>query len=206
MTSKRAFLTTAAVATALGMTLLAGCAPSVTEPIATATSTPPPATPAGTKVPPPAAEDEAIASAEGAIERWLAVWHEIEMSTDGDTTPLEAISTGAALKIAENGVAYILNGPYPDENGNPVEGRSTVTGPIKFEPTAAYGQEWEGTENGLVIVTGCQDISDRVVTTNNGTPGQHNDNLRNVVEYKVIYDAELQSWLVQDQIDPKQTC
>ena len=44
------------------------------------------------------------------------------------------------------------------------------------------------------------------ITTANGKPGQRNDSLRNVVEYKVIYDAESESWLVQDQVDMKQTC
>ena len=206
MTSKRSFLATAAVATALGMTLLAGCAPSATEPTATATSTPSPSATAGTKVPPPASEDEAIEAAQATVTNWFRVWSEIETTGSTDLTPLEAVSSGNALKLAENSIAHIQNGPIPDENGNRVDGPGTVTGGIKFEPTSAYGQEWEGTPNGLVTITACQDITDRVVTTADGTPGQRNESLRNVAEYKVSYDAEKQSWFVTDAIDVQQKC
>lgn len=203
----RTRITPALAAIAVGIAVLAGCYPAAEPtPTASVTSKPTPTPTYGTKVPPPADENEAIAAAENTVDAWFVVWSEIEVTGSEDLTPLETVSTGRALQIAQNGIRYLRTGPYPDENGKPVDGPATAEGRITFETQSAYGQAWEETDNGLVTITACQDISERIITTNDGTPGQRNENPRNVVEYKVIYDASKGLWLVQDQIDLQQTC
>ena len=204
MTSKR--IITALTAVALSSMLLAGCTTTATPTPgpSTASATPTPTT--GTKVPPPADEEEAIAEAKRTASAWLEAWATIESTGEGDSSSLDQLATARALQISANSIEHIRKGPIPDQNGEPVEGAGTVTGQITFEPQTAYGQPWEEVENGLVIMEGCQDISKRVVTTHAGTPAQRNESLRNMVEYKVIYDAGQQIWLVQDVIDLQRTC
>lgn len=206
MTTKR--IITALTAIALSGMLLAGCT-TVADPTpapSTATPTPTPTPTLGTKVPPPASEDDAIASAEETAASWLTTWAEIESSGATDTSALEVLSTDRALRIAQNSIQHIRTGPIPNKDGNPVEGAGSVEGQIRFEPQSAYGQVWEDIENGLVIIDGCQDLSERIVTTHDGTPGQQADSLRNMIQYKVIYDASQELWLVQDLIDLQQPC
>lgn len=154
----------------------------------------------------PENEDEAIAQAEAAIDLLFEVNAEVSAAGGTDSSPYDAIASGKALTFYQADAARIANGPILNEDGESIDGPSTVEGALVFEPKTAYGQEWQGIANGLVIVPGCLDGSDRLITTADGKPAMQNPNPRNEVEMHVIYDAEKKAWFVDDQISLGTTC
>lgn len=154
----------------------------------------------------PADENEAISKAEATIELLLDTWAVVD--ANGGNTPelFESVATGPMLADAQASAARTANGPILNEDGESIEGQATVEGRLVFEPTTAYGQEYEDIANGLVIVPGCLDASGRVTTTADGKPAMQNPNLRNEIEFHVIFDADTKTWLVNDQIELGTTC
>lgn len=154
----------------------------------------------------PADENEAITKAEAAIDLLFEINAEVSAAGGIDPSPYEAVATGNALAFYQADAARIAKGPIINEDGDSIDGPSTVTGSLVFEPKTAYGQEWKRVANGLVIVPGCLDGSGRLITTADGKPAMKNPNPRNEVEMHVVYDAEQKVWLVNDQISLGTTC
>ena len=205
LTKRPASLIAAAVAIAGALTL-AGCTgtqPPVSSPTVSTSETP---TQTPTAFEPPADEAEAIAAAEATITRLLTIQAEVDQAGGTDTAAYDAVATGKALQLYVANSTRIAEGPLLNEDGESIDGQSTVEGAITFEPLSAYGQEWQDVPNGLVIVPGCLDTTDLKITTADGKPAMQNPNPRNQVEMHVTYDADLKSWLVYDQISLGETC
>ncbi len=192
---------------AVALTLTACTGTGTPNPTGSGTATPTP-TPSATAITgePPADENEAIDKAEATIELLLATQAEIGAAGGANPERYETIAAGRALREFQEDAARIANGPILNVDGENVEGQSTVEGSLIFEPTTAYGQEYEGVANGLVIVPGCLDGSQRKITTADGKPAMQNPNPRNEVEFQVIYNADTMTWLVNDRISLGTTC
>ena len=192
---------------AAALTLTACTGTGNPNPTGSATNSPTP-TPTASSITgeAPADENEAITKAEAAIDLLFQVNAEVSAAGGTDPSPYEAVATGSALSFYQADAARIAKGPIINEDGDSIDGPSTVEGSLVFEPKTAYGQEWEGVANGLVIVPGCLDGSGRMITTSDGKPAMKNPNPRNEVEMHVIYDAEQKVWLVNDQISLGTTC
>lgn len=149
----------------------------------------------------PADEDEAITKAQQTITLLFDVWEQVDATGGNSPELFDIVATGRMLSRVQEDASRTANGPILNEDGESIEGQATVEGRIEFEPTTAYGQEYEGIANGLVIVPGCQDASGRITTTADGKPAMQNPTPRNEVEFHVIYDAETKTWLVNDRID-----
>lgn len=177
------------------------------DPTATPTDSATP-TPTATDGPvaPPSSEEEAIDAATARIELLLQTQEEVTSAGGTDTTPYEAIAIDGALEFFEQDATRIAEGPLLNEDGESIDGQATVEGALLFEPDTAYGQEWESTPNGLVIVPGCLDSSERMITTADGKPAMQNPEPRNQVEFQVVYDADRQAWLVSSLISTGETC
>ncbi len=205
MTTKRLIPTLAAIA--LGSMLLAGCTPTP-EP----TPTTPSPTPSETSnepitYDPPADEAEATSAAQDTIHQLLTVDSEVRAGGGTDTARFEDLATSNALEIFTNLATRIAKGPIANEDGENVEGQATFEGAIIFEPETAYGQEFNGIPNGLVLVPGCDDISNTKITTADGKPAYRPESDRLKVEYQVTYDADRKLWLVSNRIEFQgQTC
>ena len=193
------------IAAALTLTACSNGGP--TNPTTSPSETPTP-TPTATSITgdAPADENEAIDKAEQTIELLLKINAEVSAAGGTDPSPYDAVATGNALEDLRADANRIANGPILNEDGESIEGQATVEGSLVFEPKTAYGQEWQGVENGLVIVPGCLDNSGRLITTADGKPAMTNPNPRNEVEYHVIFDADLKTWLVTDRISLGTTC
>lgn len=187
--------------------ILTGCT-GTPEPTFTPGTPTPTETSAGpTTYDPPADETEAVNAAEDTIEQLLIVQGEVHAAGGTDTSRYEDLATGKALDRYNANAQRIAKGPLANEDGVNVEGQATTEGRIQFEVETAYGQEFNGTANGLVIVPGCMDISDYKITTADGKPGARPDSDRNKVEFQVTYDTERKLWLVSDLLDfTGQTC
>jgi len=205
MTTKR--IITALTAIAISGVLLAGCT-GTGGPTPTASTGSPTPTPTASSITgeAPADEAEAIDKSEATVELLHDVWEQVDAS--GGHTPelFDAVATGRMLTEAQNSASRTANGPILNADGDSIEGQATVTGRLEFEQKTAYGQEYEGVDNGLVILVGCLDSSARITTTADGKPAMQNPNLRNEVEYHVVYNAETKTWLVNDRIDLGTTC
>lgn len=205
LTKRPASLIAAAVVIAGALTL-AGCTgtqPPVSSPTVSTSETP---TPTPTSFEPPADEAEAIAAAEATITRLFEIQAEVDQAGGTDTAAYDAVATGKALQFYVANSTRIAEGPLLNEDGESIDGQSTVEGAITFEPLSAYGQEWQDVPNGLVIVPGCIDTSDLRITTADGKPAMRNPNPRNQVEMHVVYDTDRKTWLVYDQISLGETC
>lgn len=189
------------------LTLAACSNGGTTDPTTTPSETPTP-TPTVTAITgdAPADENEAITKAEATIDLLLDVWEQVDATGGNSPELFESVATGRMLSRAQEDAARTANGPILNEDGDSIEGQSTVEGRLVFEPTTAYGQEYEGVANGLVIVPGCLDSSARITTTADGKPGMTSPQTRSEVEYHVIYDAETKTWLVNDRIDLGTEC
>lgn len=203
MSTKR--LITALAATAIGLAVLAGCAPT-SDPTPTTSSTPTPTSTGAAPVDPPKTEEEAVTAAEKTINQVLKLQGEINAQGGVDPSPYEAIVTGPALKIYNEDAYRIAHGPLANEEGKNVEGQAKTEGAIKIEVKSAYGQEREGIQNGLVIVLACEDISEYKVTTADGKPGYRPDSDRTQVEYHTVYDTEHKAWMLYDRINLRTPC
>lgn len=206
MTSKR--IITALTAVALSSMLLAGCTTTAAPTPTTSTASPTPTVTAPTSITgeAPKDEDEAIDKAKATIDLLLATQAQISAAGGADASAYEAVATGKALKEFQEDALRISKGPILNADGDSIEGQSKVEGSLVFEPKTAYGQEYEGVENGLVIVPGCLDGSQRKITTADGKPAMENPKPRNEVEFHVIYNAETKTWLVNDRISLGTTC
>lgn len=203
MTTKR--IVTALAAVALGSALLAGCTPSANPTPKPTEST---AAPEETRGPvaPPESEEDAIKAADAVLTEWFEVRGEVNATGGTDTAPLEELSTGKALEATLNDAAHIASGPQLNVDGENIDGPVTTEGAITYETVTAYGQEWEGTENGLVTINACQDGSDYKVFASDGSAGMQPENQRLTFDYQVIYDAERQAWLVYDLVSLNEPC
>ncbi len=187
--------------------ILTGCtsdpAPSWTPgtPTPTATATTP------TTVEPPADEAEAITAAEDTINLILTAQSEINAAGGTDTSRYDDLAMGKGLDWFTRNAERIAKGPLANEDGENVEGQAHTEGIIVFEPETAYGQEFNGIPNALVIVPGCMDISGYKITTADGKPAYRPDSDRGKVEFQVTYDADRKLWLVSNVIEfSGQTC
>lgn len=205
MTSKR--IITALTAVALTGMLLAGCTATGPTP-GPSTASPTPTATAGTSITgeAPKNEDEAITKAKATIVLLHDVWEQVDASGGHKPELFDAVATGRMLTTAQQDAASTANGPILNADGVSVKGQSTVTGKLAFEPKTAYGQDWEGITNGLVIVPGCLDSSGLVRTTADGKPAMKSPQTRVEVEYHVVYDAKTKTWLVNDRINLGTTC
>ena len=97
-------------------------------------------------------------------------------------------------------------GPILNVDGKNIEGPGYTEGSITYETVAAYGQEWEDVENGLITINACQDLSEYKGFASDGSEAMQPEEKRNLVDYQVVYDAERQAWLVYDVIGLGQTC
>lgn len=178
--------------------ILTGCT-STPEPTFTpGTPTPTATATTPTTVEPPADEAEAIAAAEDTINQTLTAQSEINAAGGTDPSRYDDLATGKGLDYFTRDAQRIAKGPLANENGENVEGQAHTEGAIVFEPETAYGQEFNGIPNALVIVPGCMDISEYKITTADGKPGYRPDSDRTKVEFQVTYDADRKLWLVSD--------
>ena len=186
----------------VGILTLAGCTPDVPTPTnspSAATSTTPSPTPTETGVPAPRNEDEAVDAAEDVISRYLTVRAEVNAAGGTDTSPLNAVATGAALQKAQ------------DDAGRIAADKNTVTGQLKFEPMSAYAGNLtapDGTVTpfGAVTVTGCQDGSGYKLFNPDGSAAQQLANQRNILEFTTIWEPTTGTWLVQNVTATGATC
>ncbi|MGC5173035.1 hypothetical protein ACLQ2Q_20545 [Microbacterium sp. DT81.1] len=192
---------------AAALTLTACTGTGNPNPTASPTESPTP-TPSATSITgeAPADESEAIDQAEATIELLLDTQTRVTEAGGTDTAAYESVATGNALRTYVADAEGIANGPTLNEDGESIDGRSTVEGSVVFEPETAYGQEFDGIANGLVIVPGCLDGSGRKITTADGKPAMQNPNPRNEVEFHVVYNADTKTWLVDDRISLGTTC
>lgn len=196
-TTHRYRLTIAIAATAAASALvLTGCVPGpAPTPTVTETATP---TPTATTDPQPESESEAIDAAELAIDDYLFVRAEVNGDGGTDTTPLEDVASGNALRIAIEDAQRI------------VDGNNTTTGQLSFDPTDSYAVTLEGegvsVPFGSVSVTGCQDGSGYKIFEQDGTPVQQPAEQRNVLEFRVIWEPSRELWLVSDVLATGATC
>lgn len=206
MSTKRTL--TALAGIAAGLALLAGCTNTTPAPSPSSSAGTPTPSAAPTSVPgdAPADEDEAITKAEETIDLLLATQTRVTEAGGTDIAAYESVATGNALEVFVADAQGIANGPTLNEDGDSIDGPSTVEGSITFEPTTAYGQTFEGIENGLVIVPGCLDSSGRKLTTADGKPAMQNPNPRNEIEFHVVYNTDTKTWLVNDRISLGNTC
>lgn len=196
---------TAATALVAATLLIAGCTTEAgPEPTPTQSS----AAPEETRGPvaAPESEEEAIEAAESVLTEWFEVRGEVNAAGGTDTAPLEDLSTGAALERVLADAKQISEGPQLNVDGENIEGPAKTEGAITYEAVAAYGQEWEGVENGLVTVNACQDLSNYKIFASDGSAGMQPENKRTTFDYQVIYDADRQAWLVYDLISLGETC
>jgi hypothetical protein len=186
-------LTVTAAAAAL---VLTGCTPQP-GPTPTFTSSPTPTSTASTD-PQPKSESEAIDSAELAIDDYLYVRSQVNAAGGTDTAPLEDVASGHALQIAV------------EDAGRIVEGKNTTTGQLSFDPTDSYATTLEGegvsVPFGSVSVTGCQDGSAYKIFNEDGSPAQQPTEVRNVLEFRVIWEPTRELWLVSDVMATGPTC
>lgn len=191
------------IAVALTLTACTGTnGPEPTD-VASESATP---TPTVTSFDPPADEDEAIENADAAVSNWLVVRGEVNAAGGTDVDRLEQLSTGRALEITLNDAATVANGPVLNEDGQQIDGPATTEGAFVHETLSAYAQEYEGIANGLVTINACQDASGYSITTNDGSPAMRPENLRALIDYQVVYDAERRAWLVYDVVSLNQPC
>ena len=190
---------------AAALTLTACTGAGNPNPTASPSNTPTPTSTAGTKVPPPASEDEAIAAADSVLTEYLVARGEVNAAGGTDTSSLEVLATGKALDVAVRDAAYVAEGPVLNVDQVNVEGPATTEGAIKYETLSAYGQPWEDVENGLVTINACQDASEYKVFASDGSEALRPD-ARTTFDYQVIYDSERQTWLVYDLISLGESC
>ncbi|MFF8188777.1 hypothetical protein ACF044_16105 [Microbacterium sp. NPDC016588] len=190
---------------AAALTLTACTGTGNPNPTASPSNTPTPTSTAGTKVPPPASEDEAIAAADSVLTEYLVARGEVNAAGGTDTSSLEVLATGKALDVAVRDAAYVAEGPVLNVDQVNVEGPATTEGAIKYETLSAYGQPWEDVENGLVTINACQDASEYKVFASDGSEALRPD-ARTTFDYQVIYDSERQTWLVYDLISLGESC
>lgn len=188
----------ALAALAIAAALLAGCTSNPEPTFTPGTPTPTETTAAPITYDPPADEAEATAAAEDTIERTLTAQSEINAAGGTDPSPYDDLAMGKGLDYFTRDAQRIAKGPLANENGENVEGQAKTEGRIMFEVETAYGQEFNGIPNALVIVPGCMDISEYKITTADGKPGYRPDSDRTKVEFQVTYDADRKLWLVSD--------
>lgn len=187
--------------------ILTGCTGNP-EPTFTPGTPTPTETSAGlTTYDPPADEAEAITAAQDTIETILTAQSEINAAGGTDAARYDDLAMGKGLDYYTRNATRIAEGPIANEDGENVEGQSHTEGVIVFEQETAYGQEFDGIDNGLVILPGCLDISGYKITTADGKPAYRPDSDRGKVEYQVTYDADRKLWLVSNVIEfSGQTC
>lgn len=196
---------TAATALVAATLLIAGCtAEAGPKPTPSQSS----AAPEETRGPvaPPASEEEAIEAAEAVLTEWFEVRGEVNAAGGTDTAELEELSTGTALERALADAKTIAEGPLLNVDSKSIEGPIKTEGAITYETKTAYGQEWEGTENGLVTINACQDGTDYKLFASDGSEGMRPADLRTTFDYQVVYDADSEAWLVYDLISLGETC
>lgn len=184
--------------------LITACAPEATETPKPTETTAAPETPA--PVAPPESEVEAIAAADEVLTEWFEVRGEVNADGGKDTERLEELSTGTALERVLANAAEIASGPLLNVDGENIEGPVKTEGAITYEMKSAYGQEWEGVENGMVTINACQDGTEYKLFASDGSEGMRPEELRTTFDYQVIYDADREAWLVYDLISLGETC
>jgi hypothetical protein len=206
---------TAAASALLTVLLLTSC---TTEPDATPSSpssTPVPAPPSSTPgvspspsrapgapvtAPSPASDEDATTGAAEAVEQFLIVRAQVNAAGGTDTTPLEAVSTGRALALAQQDAAFIAEGMYR------VEGR------LKFDTTTAYAGTLTTADGATsypfasVTVTGCQDGSEYRIFNPDGTPAPQPPDPRSVIELTAIWEPNLGTWMVENGFAKDESC
>lgn len=195
---------TAAAAITVAALLMTACSPSAVETPKPTETTAAPETAA--PVAPPESEEEAIAAAEDVLTKWFEVRGEVNADGGTDTDRLEALSTGKALDRVLADAAQIASGPQLNVDGENIEGPVQTEGAITYETKSSYGQEWEGTANGLVTINACQDLSGYKIFASDGSEGMQPEEKRTTFDYQVIYDAGREAWLVYDSISLGETC
>ncbi|MFH8253028.1 hypothetical protein ACH3VR_21860 [Microbacterium sp. B2969] len=203
MTSKR--IITALTAVALSGLLLTGCTTTTgpTPGPSTASATPTPTT--GVKVPPPASEDEAIKAADTVLKQYFVTRGEVNAAGGKNTAPLNAVATGKALDVAVKDAERISTGPILNVDQKNIDGPGKTEGAITYERLAAYGQQWEKVDNGLVTIHACQDASKYKVWASDGSEALRPD-ARSLFDYQVIYDTKSETWLVYNLVSLGQSC
>lgn len=184
--------------------LMTACAPAAVETPKPTQTTAAPETMA--PVAPPESEEEAVAAAEEVLTKWFEVRGEVNAAGGTETAPLEELSIGNALEATLNDAAHIASGPQLNVDGENIDGPVTTEGAIRYETVSAYGQEWEGIENGLVTINACQDGSEYKVFASDGSPGMQPEEQRLTFDYQVTYNAERQAWLVYDLVSLNEPC
>ncbi|WP_102191304.1 hypothetical protein [Microbacterium aurantiacum] len=184
--------------------LMTACAPAAVETPKPTQTTAAPETMA--PVAPPESEEEAVAAAEEVLTKWFEVRGEVNAAGGTDTEQLEALSTGTALERVLADAEQIANGPLLNVDEVNIDGPIKTEGAITYESKSAYGQEWEGVENGLVTINACQDGTDYKLFASDGSEGMRPAELRTTFDYQVIYDASREAWLVYDLISLGETC
>jgi hypothetical protein len=186
----------ALVIAAVAISVLAGCTPEPT-PTNSTTASPTPSDTA-TGFPAPESESEAIDNAERTIATFLKLRGEVNAAGGEDTSGLETIATGPALRLALDDAARVIELKWKTE------------GALVFEPENAYAVDLVDADGkafsfSSVNVTGCQDGSNFKVFNSDGTAAQQ-PAPRNELEFNVIWDPTVELWLVNTVIATGATC
>jgi len=154
----------------------------------------------------PKTQNDAIQQAQGVLATWYKTLSSVLVAGGTDTAPLKHLAIQPALQVGLDGADRIANGPLLNADGQSVPGSAKATGEITFAPSTAYGQTWQGVDNGLVTIDGCQDSSNYHITTHDGKPAMRPPHDRIKLEYQVSYDAKTKLWMVSKQVDLQATC
>lgn len=197
-------LITAAAAGLTAALLLTSCSTGP-APVHKSTQSPAPTTQTATPTPSdepvdapaPKSEEDAVKHAKKAVDTFLIVRAEIENDHPDDVSKIKTVATGDAKTFVKK-FAHVL-----------VKDGSSVKGKYEYEP-------WDGWEKvdsrtvddkkikyGHVSLTGCFDSSDITNYDKDGKKFQGNSTRRGVMVATVIYDAEINQWLVAGMDQPE---
>lgn len=163
----------------------------------TATATPTP-TPTATTVSAPTTEDQALKDGLGAVQKYETAMEEAANVKSLDTTQVKAVSTGPALKFAEDFVAA------SSKSATKYTGLSTVT--LKEGSASNLTAGDQSFEFGFTDMSVCVDSSQVKGTRPDGSAAPTSEAPRALYQFTAEYNPTNKSWMVtnitQDAVVP----
>lgn len=161
----------------------------------TARATP---TPTATDVSAPTSEGQALKDGLDAVQKYETAMEEAANAKSPDTTQVKAVSTGPALKFAEDFVAA------SSKSATKYTGLSTVTLKEGYASNLTAGDQ--SFEFGFTDMSVCVDSSQVKGTRPDGSPAPTSEAPRALYQFAAEYNPTSQSWMVtkitQDAVIP----
>lgn len=161
----------------------------------TATATP---TPTATDVSAPTTEGQALKDGLGAVQKYETAMEEAANAKSLDTTQVKVVSSGPALKFAEDFVAA------SSKSATKYTGLSTVTLKEGYASNLKAGDQ--SFEFGFTDMSVCVDSSQVKGTRPDGSPAPTSEAPRALYQFTAEYNPTSKSWMVtkvtQDAVIP----